>query len=105
MAPSDSVFSIKGDARRDACGSRLRDDNPRCRKTAPNGGTRRSGHRPNGAGWRCPSIGFSHTRNPRTERDPRVVKNTRGIVFLAQTFGVAKPGTEGVIWVDDVAVY
>jgi hypothetical protein len=32
------------------------------------------------------------------------VKNTRGIVFLVDV-GVAKPGTEGVISIDDVGVY
>ena len=32
------------------------------------------------------------------------LKNTKGIVFLVD-LGLAKPGTEGVISIDDVGVY
>jgi Carbohydrate binding domain (family 11)/PHP domain len=94
------VFSIKGDAARRVW-VQVRDDNPRSEDGTEwwYASVRTSTE------WRRVAVPFDRfrTRDPRTD-GTLDVKNTRGIVFLVD-IGVAKPGTEGVIWVDDIGVY
>jgi hypothetical protein len=55
--------------------------------------------------WRRVAIPFQQfrTRDPASDGSLNLDK-ARGIVFILDS-GVAKPGTRGVIWIDDVGVY
>ena len=55
--------------------------------------------------WRRVAIPFQQfrTRDPASDGQLNLDK-ARGIVFILDS-GVAKPGTRGVIWIDDVGVY
>ena len=55
--------------------------------------------------WRRVAIPFQQFRTRDPASDGRLnLDKARGIVFILDS-GVAKPGTHGVIWIDDVGVY
>ena len=79
------------------CATRIRDP-----RTAPSGGTRRSEKRPRVAACRD---SVSAVSDAVSGIDGRLnLDKARGIVFILDS-GVAKPGTRGVLWIDDVGVY
>ena len=54
--------------------------------------------------WRRVAIPFQQFRTRDPASDGRLnLDKARGIVFILDS-GVAKPGTHGVIWIDDVGV-
>jgi hypothetical protein len=55
--------------------------------------------------WRRVAIPFGRFRTRDAHTDGHLdLENTKGVLFIVDA-GVAKPGTNGVIWVDDVSVY
>ena len=55
--------------------------------------------------WRRVAVPFDRLRTRDARSDGRLnLADTRGVLFIVDT-GSVKPGTKGVIWIDDIGVY